>query len=193
MESTELAVVNHTTGEIIESGWGADFPAVVKNGIQYIGGARNWRADCKAGIFRIGESDGTARTLRMEVMAAKKEVCSILNYPTQEWWELLFVDSDGFVSSMLFKGQSVKSFIEAVQRIFADKLLPTESIITASMQKRSGKEGAYYVLDFKHEANTPERVAEIKNFMATTSIPSRLSELIAYSADKERIEAGKER
>lgn len=179
--------VDKNTGEIIANNddWGADFPAYEIAGIKFVGAAREWRADCKAGIFRIGEGEPQGSKLRMEIMAAKNADTKILGYPQQIWWELLFVDRDGFVSTMLFKGQSVRSFVELMQRVVAEKIPPTQTIITAAMSKRTGAEGAYYVLEFSHEKNTPERVADIRNFMRSVPIPSRLADLMRAQENKD--------
>lgn len=179
--------VDKNTGEIIANNddWGADFPAYEIAGIKFVGAAREWRADCKAGIFRIGEGEPQGSKLRMEIMAAKNADTKILGYPQQIWWELLFVDRDGFVSTMLFKGQSVRSFVELMQRVVAEKIPPTQTIITAAMSKRTGAEGAYYVLEFSHEKNTAERVADIRNFMRSVPIPSRLADLMRAQENKD--------
>lgn len=184
--SEELATVNTETGEIVKTTPRHGFPVVIENGIKLIGGIRQWRADCKAGVFRIGESDIRGNSLRMELIGGQCVECEILTYPRQMWWELLFVDSDGMAASLLFKGQSIRNFEECLRVAVGKEIRPEALILTAQMSKRTGKDGAYYALEFSFTENAPERVQQISDFAASNAMPSRLRELIA-AAEKQSV------
>src|SRR5512143_2819313 len=69
----------------------------------FTGSARQYRADCQAGQFKIRASRMVSGTLRLELIAARLLEGEFFGYPNQKWLSLIFVDPDGIVSTLLFK------------------------------------------------------------------------------------------
>ncbi len=116
---------------------------------------RQWRSDCQAGQFKIGQSNMRGNKLDMEIVGAQISEGEYFGYPHQKWLALLFVDPDGVLSSILFKTESLDNFDELRRsyRLKGESLLG--KTIRAQMAKRASKANGngYYAVEFEVVAN----------------------------------------
>ena len=117
--------------------------------VQLIGEPRQYRADCKAGAFKIGKNDLLGRSLKLEPIAAKMINDQLFTYEAQAWAEVLFVDESGIVSSLLFKGESLRNFLETYRKAVTASQKMNEVQLLAKMAERSNKHGQYYAVEFE--------------------------------------------
>jgi hypothetical protein len=151
----------------------------VNNFIYFPDSPRVWRADCKAGIFKIGSDTIKSNTLQMKVLGIKADMLEILGYPCQQWVELAFIDEDECVSSIFIKGISIEALTEVMRTMTIEQKNLTEMILTASMNKKSGEKGDYYSLSFTTTPNTDEdEIERLKDFAQNYPLKSRLNEMI---------------
>ena len=112
---------------------------------------RQWRADCQAGQFKIGATGMKGPKLDMELVGAQISEGEFFGYPFQKWLGLLFVDNDGVLSSILFKGESLDNFEELrrTRRIKGESLLG--KTVRAAMSKRASRAtgSPYYAVEFE--------------------------------------------
>jgi len=153
------------------------------NGIMYIPGRpREYRADCKAGMFKIGESKITGNELNIEILSCDTFEAELFNYPRQQWLQIIFVDTDNIVSHVLFKNESLDNFIEMFRDLSKDKKALGSGIIKATMNKRSNDTGTYYAVEFSWQENKPERVKELSKFLQSNRVYSaRFNETLAQA------------
>ena len=186
--SEETALVNNTlvntvTGEVLESvqaneselarftPFQSAFTVPKQEGIIYTAGhPRQYRADCKAGQFKIGESAMKGREMPMEVISYRVFEAELFNYPRQSWLEMFFVDAENALSHILFKGISIENFITLYTDILIKRRSVGEGITTGRMEKRTGKEGDYYVVEFSWKESTPARVQELVEFAEANAL-----------------------
>jgi len=113
--------------------------------------ARQWRADCQAGQFKVGATNFRGAKLDMELIAAQISEGEYFGYPRQNWLALLFVDSDGVLSTILLKTESLDNFEELRRsyRIKGETLLG--KLIRATMSKRASKASGngYFAVEFE--------------------------------------------
>ena len=182
----ETAIVNNTlvntaTGEILEpvqenvparfTPFQSAFTVPKQEGIIYTAGhPRQYRADCKAGQFKIGESGMKGREMAMEIISYRVFEAELFNYPHQSWLEVFFVDADNALSHILFKGISIENFITLYTDILIKRRSVGEGITTGRMEKRTGKEGDYYVVEFLWKESTPARVQELVEFAEANAL-----------------------
>ena len=112
---------------------------------------RQWRSDCQAGQFKIGATNFRGPRLDMELVGAQISEGEYFGYPHQKWLALLFVDTDGVLSSILFKTESLDNFDELRRsyRIKGETLLG--KTIRASMAKRASRASGngYFAVEFE--------------------------------------------
>lgn len=123
--------------------------ALEEGKMMMIANPRQYRADCKAGAFKIGSSDMLGKTLKLEPITAKLTEDQLFSYKPQKWVEVLFVDEHGLVSSILFKGESMDNFLEIYRQVVLNKRSMIATQITARMSPRAGKKGAYFAVEFE--------------------------------------------
>jgi len=143
---------------------------VVYNGDEGIitDSVRQYRADCKAGQFKIGASRIMGKALNMEIIGARVVEDELFGYKQQEWIVVLFVDSESVVSSILFKTESMDNLLE----LRMQHALRGESIlgrvITARMSARYSKKhsGDYYAVEFETagEGKHGKQIAEFRDY-----------------------------
>ena len=114
-----------------------------------IGEPRQYRADCKSGQFKIGKNDMVGKTLAIEPIAAKLTEDQLFRYERQKWAELLFVDKHGIVSTILFKGESLRNFIEIYRKAVTSGQLMTALQLRAEMSSRSNSYGEFFAVEFE--------------------------------------------
>ena len=194
--SEETALVNNTvvntaTGEIIEptheagselarfTPFQSAFIVQKQEGIIYTAGhPRQYRADCKAGQFKIGESSMKGKEMAMEIISYRVFEAELFNYPRQSWLEMFFVDAENALSHILFKGISIENFITLYTDILIKRRSVGEGITTGRMEKRTGREGDYYVVEFSWKESTPARVQELVEFAeANALVNARFAQL----------------
>ena len=121
---------------------------------------RQWRSDCQAGQFKVGASTMRGNKLDMELVGAQISEGEYFGYPLQKWLAVLFVDTDGALSSILFKTESLDNFEEMRRqyRIKGETLLG--KTLRASMSKRASKASgtSYFAVEF--EVVSPGKYAE---------------------------------
>lgn len=143
-------------------------------GILYtLGNPRPYRADCKVGQFKVGENLKGGK-LKLEILSYRVFHAELFNYPYQRWLEVFFVDPDNTLSHILFKGMSIESFVNLYTEMLIRGRAIGEGIVTGRMEKRSGKEGDYYVVIFEWEENKKERIQELLDFLAAQSLTSMI-------------------
>lgn len=122
------------------------------DGIVYIPGRpRQYRADCKAGVFKIGESKLIGNELKIEILSFRTFEEQLFNYPYQSWLEVIFVDPDNIVGHILFKTESLDNFLNLTLDLGVKGIAIGTGIVTAKMSKRSSDTGTYYAVEFEWE------------------------------------------
>lgn len=112
---------------------------------------RQWRSDCQSGQFKVGATTIRGPKLDMEIIGAQVNEGEFYGYPLQKWLGLLFVDSDGVLSTILFKTESMDNF-EELRRVYR---LKGKSIlgktIRAQMSKRASRANGngYFAVEFE--------------------------------------------
>ena len=143
------------------------------DGIVYIPGRpRQYRADCKAGVFKIGESKIIGNELKMEVLSFRTFEEQLFNYPYQSWLEVIFVAPDNIVGHILFKTESLDNFLNLTLDLGIEGKAIGTGIVTAKMSKRSSSDtgGTYYAVEFDWNEQEAERVSELKAFVSQNSL-----------------------
>ena len=122
-----------------------------ENPIIFTGSARQYRADCQAGQFKIGASRMIGSKLSMELIAARLVEGQFFGYPYQKWVNVIFVDSDGIVSSILFKTESMDNLLELHRQALAANDILLGKAITARMSKRASRDSGqgYHAVEFE--------------------------------------------
>ena len=117
----------------------------------FTGSARQYRADCQLGQFKIGASKVVSGTLKLELMAARILEGALFGYPPQPWLNVIFVDADGIVATVLFKKESMDNFLELHRQAIAQGDLLLGKAIQARMSKRASRENgeSYYAVEFE--------------------------------------------
>ena len=117
----------------------------------FTGSARQYRADCQLGQFKIGASKVVCGTLKLELMAARVLEGAFFGYPPQPWLNVIFVDADGIVATVLFKKESMDNFLELHRQAIAQGDLLLGKAIQARMSKRASRENgeSYYAVEFE--------------------------------------------
>ena len=64
-----------------------DLPERNNGIVHFPGSPRQYRADCQAGIFKVGETDTLGKSIQMEVLAYRSFNAQLFNYPYQQWVE----------------------------------------------------------------------------------------------------------
>ena len=117
----------------------------------FTGSARQYRADCQLGQFKIGASKVVSGTLKLELMAARVLEGAFFGYPPQPWLNVIFVDADGIVATVLFKKESMDNFLELHRQAIAQGDILLGKAISARMSKRASRENgeSYYAVEFE--------------------------------------------
>jgi hypothetical protein len=117
----------------------------------FTGSARQYRADCQLGQFKIGASKVVSGTLKLELMAARVLEGAFFGYPPQKWLNVIFVDADGIVATVLFKKESMDNFLELHRQAIAQGDILLGKAIQARMSKRASRENgeSYYAVEFE--------------------------------------------
>ena len=112
---------------------------------------RQWRSDCQAGQFKIGNSAMKGSRIDMEIIGAQISEGEFFGYPLQKWLALLFVDPEGVLSTILFKTESLDQFEEMRRqyRLKGESLLG--KTIRAQMSKRASRANGngYFAVEFE--------------------------------------------
>ena len=142
------------------------------DGIVYIPGRpRQYRGDCKAGVFKIGESKIVGNELKLEILSFRTFEEQLFNYPYQSWLEVIFVDPDNIVGHILFKTESLDNFLNLTLDLGVKGIAIGTGIVAAKMNKRTSDTGTYYAVEFDwQEHQKEERVAELKAFVEQNSL-----------------------
>jgi hypothetical protein len=122
-----------------------------QNPLVFTGSARQYRSDCQAGQFKIGASRMVGGTLKLEVVAARLIEGAFFGYPDQKWLNLIFVDPEGIVATILFKTESMDNFLELHRQAIAAGGLLLGKAITARMSRRASRDSGqgYYAVEFE--------------------------------------------
>lgn len=142
-----------------------DLPERNNGIVHFPGSPRQYRADCKAGIFKIGETDMLGKSIQMEVLAYHSFNAELFNYQYQQWLEVFFVDKDNTVSQILFKTESIANFLELMRKLAAINRPLGSQIVTVKTAKRSNDNGTYYVVEFERNNNKVERSKQLAEFV----------------------------
>ena len=143
------------------------FEPLKMDGIVYIPGRpRQYRADCKAGVFKIGESKMIDNKLNLEILSFRTFEEQLFNYPYQSWLEIIFVDPDNIVGHILLKTESLDNFLNLLLDLGIKGIAIGAGIATAKMNKRSSELGTYYAVEFDWNEGQQGRIEELKLFDA---------------------------
>lgn len=132
---------------------------------------RQLRSDCQAGQFKIGATTFRGPKIEMELIGAQISEGEYFGYPRQKWLALLFVDSEGVLSSILFKTESLDNFEELrrLYRIKGETLLG--KTIRATMAKRASMANgkSYFAVEFEvvSEGKYAEAIAQFRQLHYT--------------------------
>ncbi len=132
---------------------------------------RQWRSDCQAGQFKIGANIFRGPKIDMELIGAQIAEGEYFGYPYQKWLALLFVDSEGVLSTILFKTASLDNFEELRRsyRIKGETLMG--KTIRAQMSKRASKASGngYFAVEFEvvSEGKYAEAIAQFRQLHYT--------------------------
>lgn len=116
--------------------------------LRYIGVPRQYRADCKAGQFKIGAGRMIGKSIKMEIIAARFVEDELFGYPFQKWVNVIFADEKGTVSSVMLKTESLDNFLEAYRQAFEQNKSLVTVQLEASMSSRSNDNGKYFAVEF---------------------------------------------
>jgi len=139
-------------------------------GIIWTGRPRHYRSDCQLGQFKIGSDKLIGKSLNMEVFAFRTIDDELFGYGFQTWLQVLFVDPQNVVSSILFKTESMDNFINLQVDLAAEGKAIGEGIVTATMAKRSTNSGkSYFAVEFSWTERNDDgkRLMEIAAFVGT--------------------------
>jgi hypothetical protein len=89
--------------------------------------------------------------LTLELVAARIVEGEFFGYPHQKWLNVIFVDPDGIVSSILFKTESMDNFLEVHRQALAATDILLGKAITARMSKRTSRKNgeSYFAVEFE--------------------------------------------
>lgn len=146
-------------------------PPPMDNIIYIPGRPHQYRADCKAGQFKIGESNMIGPKLEMEIIGFRTIEGELFNYPYQQWLEILFV-RENVVSQVLFKTESMDNFINYFLVLGQKGSNVGLGVTTARMCKRSNDTGNYYAAEFEFKESDPKRIKELQLFASEHEIYS---------------------
>lgn len=163
-----------------------DTPALADELI-FVGGVREYRANCKIGQFVVGQESRGAK-LVMELIGVQPIDAQLFNYPRQKWLVVIFADEKKVVSRILFKTESLQNFLEMYREVSAKHEALNTLEISAVMAKRSAivedddgeqKQANYYAVEFA--ATGPA-----KYLAASSRFRSQYSELFGemYAIEK---------
>ncbi|NJM00014.1 MAG: hypothetical protein HC924_14980 [Synechococcaceae cyanobacterium SM2_3_2] len=107
----------------------------------YAGEPRLYQADCRSpGSFRIMGVEGSdAKTLPMKILAYHSFEDELFGYDYQKWLEVLFIDKDNIVSSILLKTQSLSNFANFWLTLTQKGTGLSTGITTARLKKVSSR------------------------------------------------------
>jgi hypothetical protein len=116
----------------------------------FVGSPRQYRSDCQAGQFKIGATRMVGSKLNLELIAARLLEGEFFGYPRQPWLQVIFVDPEGVVSTLLFKTESLDNFLELHRQALANGESLLGKTIQASMSKRVSRDSGqgYYAVEF---------------------------------------------
>lgn len=112
---------------------------------------RNWRANCKSGLFTIGSNTVFGPKLSFELVSAEiLDQVELFNYPRQKWLALLIVDEQSALGTMLLKGESLEAFFELKRSALFNNESLLSKRIQATMERRTSSSGnSYYSVSFQ--------------------------------------------
>ena len=160
-----------------------ELPETSNGIVHFPGSPRQYRADCKAGIFKIGETDTLGKSIEMEIITYRSFNAELFGYRYQQWVEVFFIDKKNTVSHILFKTESIANFLELMRKLTAIKKSIGTQIVTAKTAKRSNDSGTYYAVEFESKDNDSERIKQLSEFV-NSNINGIYSARLADTFDK---------
>jgi len=141
-------------------------------GIIWTGRPRQYRSDCQLGKFKIGSDKLVGKELKMEIFGFRTIDDELFGYEYQTWLQVLFIDPQNVVSSILFKTESMDNFANLQVDLLTQGRAIGEGIVTAVMSKRSSNAGkGYFAVEFSWaEREDSERLLEIGQFVSNLTI-----------------------
>ncbi len=146
-----------------------DLPEDNNGFIFFPGHPRSYRADCKSGVFKIGESEIIGSSFNLEILSFREFPDTLFGYPYPDWLEIFFVDRENVVSHILFKTESIGNFLELLRKLTIAKLQLGTCIVTAQMSKRVNDYGTYFAVEFSATNNEQKRVKQLAEFISANS------------------------
>ncbi len=160
-----------------------ELPETSNGIVHFPGSPRQYRADCKAGIFKIGETDPLGKSIEMEIITYRSFNAELFGYRYQLWVEVFFIDKENTVSHILFKTESIANFLELMRKLTAIKKSIGTQIVTAKTAKRSNDSGTYYAVEFESKDNDSDRIKQLSDFV-NSNINGIYSARLADTFDK---------
>ena len=152
---------------------------------------RQWRSDCQAGQFKVGQNSMRGPRIDMELISAQlSEESSYFGYPPMRRLALLFVDIEGVVSTILFKTESLDNFAELSRsyRLKGESLLG--KVVRATMSKRSSRASGngYFAVEFEVIAKKGKFFSGIQDFRNNYYHPGMIRLLESKPANQPALE-----
>ncbi len=138
-------------------------------GIIWSGRPRQYRSDCQAGQFKIAAEKMVGKSLEMEIFGFRTIDDELFGYDFQTWLQVLFIDPQNVVSSILFKTESMDNFANLQVELLTQGKAIGEGITTATMGKRSSNSTGkgYFAVEFTWKAREKgDRLLEIGEFVS---------------------------
>lgn len=138
-------------------------------GIIWSGRPRQYRSDCQAGQFKIGADRMVGKSLEMEVFGFRTIDDELFGYDFQTWLQVLFIDPQNVVSSVLFKTESMDNFANLQVDLMTQGKAIGEGVVTATMSKRSSNTTGkgYFAVEFEWRVREKgDRLLEITEFVS---------------------------
>ena len=157
----------------------------------FTGAPRQYRADCKLGIFKIGaveNPDAPMKKLKLEVIAAKLVSGCFFGYKLTTWGVIIFADEQRVVSSLMLKGESLDNFKEIFNQAAERGILLSAYQINGRFSQRVNSRGdKFFAVEFSL-GEKGKFTAEIEKFQEEMS-DTVFEELVEIEPKKKEQEA----
>lgn len=160
-------LVNQKTGEVLPLPSAFQVPQV--KGIKMLNQPRDYRTmlEKTQGYFSCNDINKGGK-IKMRILNWRNEhgVRFSDAYPEPETVvQVIFIDEQDLVSTVLFRTSSMKNFYQLIDNIFAEGKALAQVVVTATMEKVTSKAGyTFHIAKFSYEDNTEENLREIMFF-----------------------------
>lgn len=144
-----------------------------KEGIVYTPGTPlKYKGDCKNGVFKRGANDRSVGSELKGIVPLNFYAFEGAMYKTKDsnmkWGELIFLDSENVVCSMLIKTISLDRFVAFASdvEVYDKKSVFGNFTLNLKMVPKTSKEyGSYFYIEFEAEKADAEDVMRVRDFL----------------------------